>query len=530
MVSSSQSLASRLSQALQQFPAEVLLQDDCGQWTGKELEARLQPLVSYFEKTTLPGSRIGVCFPNWAVQGFAILAVCLARRVPVILSSTEVQSQPERWLLKSHLSLLLVEDSADFLTNLVPTLALQRDFSFVPEQTSLSFRLLDVGTLPPRGTALILYTSGSTGQPKGICVPEDGLLVTADYLISYFQLNSKSVSPLVLPVCHSMALNTQFIPTFLAGGKSVFVNSRLSMNKIYRTILNSQGTFVSLIGEVLRACLEEQQYRKLPPAHHVRHVQLAGGMILPQHIQMAKELFPSATIHKGYGLTEAIRVTMINHLEPGFESAVVGKALPFNQIEIRDNDGQILPSPQVGQVYVKGPNVMRPTDETTGAIGEDGFLRTGDIGFINEAGYLTVMGRADSVFKINGLRVSGIEIEQMAHGISPMVRDVKCICVADERRSGSKIVLFLEIHPDQQETFFRDHFKDFQSELWKKARSLSYFPREIVVLHRFPRTANGKIQIQGFHTLWERSHYQSLNVEKNINLKFFKAFESMAAY
>jgi len=528
-MSSSQSLATRLQQALQLHPAEVLLEDDKGQWTGQDLEALLKPMIAYLEKTTLPGSRIGICFPNWAVQGFAILAVSLARRVPVILSATEVQSQPERWLKSSHLSLLLVEENEDFKTDFVPTLVLQRDFSFKPLQSSLSFSLMDVESLPPRGTALILYTSGSTGNPKGIFVPEEGLLVTADYLISYFDLNKNTVSPLVLPVCHSMALNTQFIPTFLAGGKSVFLNSRLSMNKIYRSILQSQGTFVSLIGEVLRACIEEQQHKKLPPALQVRHVQLAGGMILPLHVKMAKELFPNATIHKGYGLTEAIRVTMINHHDPEFESAVVGKALPFEQVEIRNNEGRVVKTAQVGQVFVKGPNVML-TPQGSSAVGEDGFLKTGDIGFLNERGMLTVMGRADSVFKINGLRVSGIEIEQMAHGISSLVRDVKCICVADEKRAGSKIVLFLEVHPDQQDSFFADHFKNFQNELWKKARSLSYFPREIVVLHRFPRTANGKIQIQRFHSLWEQSQHHSLNVEKNINLKFFKAPEVMAAY
>ena len=520
-------LSIRLKQALHQYSGKILIADDCGSWTGNDLALRMQPLIKILENQTLPGSRVGICFPNWGVQAFAILAAIISNRVPVILSHTDVVNNPNQWLKQTHLSLLISSEELCIAEmHRLPLIGLDRNFAIkinnLKNQTSS--RLRDILYRPPEGTALMLYTSGSMGAPKGVFVPADGLLETADYLIAYFGLSEKTVSPVVLPVCHSMALNTQFFPTFLAGGKCYFWNSRLGINRVYRTIAGIEGKFVSLIGEVLRTCWEEKARKNLEPIRSVEHVQLAGGLILPQHIQMAKELFPNALIHKGYGLTEAIRVTMINHNDAQFQSNIVGRPLGFQEVEVRTTDGKIAAANETGQVFVKGPNVMLGFCGSLGNhLDERGFLATGDLGFFNEKGQLGIIGRTDSIFKINGCRVSGIEIEQIARGLSPLVSDVKCIAVDDVRRMGSKVVLFLEIAPDLQEGFFKNHFETFRLDLWDRLRPLPYFPRDIVVLERFPRTTNGKLQITGLHEEWSSLHQPYAPNEGTVNLKFFRS-------
>lgn len=519
-------LDSRLLKSLAAFADRPLLADEVGVWTGHEITQKLDPLIKILEACTLPGSRVGICFPNWAVHAFAIMAVIIAKRVPVILSQTDVSKNPEFWLNETAISFLVTsEEMGAIEMHRLPVLGLNRYFEIKLNTTHnrLKFRMQDITQLPPHGTGLLLYTSGSTGQPKGIFVPSIGIVKTADYLIQYFNLNSSTVAPIVLPVCHSMALNTQFIPTFLAGGKCYFFNSRLGISKVFRTILDQKGTFISMIGDVLRTSWEEKRRRNLEGCTSVEHIQLAGGLIQPQHIQMARELFPNALVHKGYGLTEAIRVTMIDSNDPGFHSHSVGLPLDFQKIQIRRQDGSLANVNESGEIYISGPNVMlgvsgAKDDHLT----QDGFLASGDIGFLNDKGQLAVAGRVDSIFKINGRKVSGFEIEQQVSDISPLVRDIKCVAVADEKRGAAKIAIFLEIPNDLQDRFFSEEMNSFQQKIWQKLNSLSHFPRDIVVLNRFPRTSNGKLRTDGLQKAWSQSVTPFFMGESTVNIKFFR--------
>ena len=172
--------------------------------------------------------------------------------------------------------------------------------------------------LPHPETGIILFTSGSLGEPKAVQLGRTGLLYLVDSLIEYFQLGRETQATITLPIFHTMALNTQFFPTFLAGGVCEFINTELSMGKLYRHISNSNGNFIALIGDMLKFCLEEKQKRNLTPAYNVQNIQLSGGITRQEHLEWASELFPNARIHKGFGLTECIRISMISSLSAKF--------------------------------------------------------------------------------------------------------------------------------------------------------------------------------------------------------------------
>lgn len=507
-----------------------MLKDSNVAWTGAELSEKISLLEKHIGVSTLEGALVGVCFPNWAVQGLAILAVLKANRIPVILSYSDLTEQTEYWIEKTKISLLLSMDEVTAKTGArVQSVGLTVEGAVVDDTSLRHFPLTPLHNLPeaPAGTALILYTSGSTGEPKGICVPAAGITVTSDHLIDYFGLDESTVTPIVLPVCHSMALNTQFLPTFFAGGCSTFINARLGMNKLYRYIQLEAGTFISLIGEVLRVCWEEKKRKNLPPNTKVRHVQLAGGMILEQHVKMAQELFPNALIHKGYGLTEAIRVTMIDHTDPAFLQNVVGKELPFQEVEIRTAEGFRAPAGEMGEVFVKGPNVMLGIFGRPGPHLDDrGFMATGDLGSLNEKGQLAIFGRKDSIFKVNGLKVSGLAIEKVAYKVGSFVREAKCLAVTDSRRAGSKVVLFLEILFDSQPDFFKSYFETFNRALWNELKTLNHFPKDIILMAKFPRTSNGKLSIRGLQKVWEEDSKERIDLSQEANFLFYKAGES----
>lgn len=527
MLNTFDDLSSRLFSALDKNRSTLRITDEVVNWDGNEVFSKFQYLKNLIESSSSPGARIGVVFPNWAVQGLVTLAALAAKRVPVLVSYSDMSANQKQWMKLLDCSLLFTIQGFDR--------AALGQMDFVTLSRNAEIDELSINKLrtrwrhamssgTPAGTGLILFTSGSTGAPKGVCVPANGILKTAEFLIPYFNLDSQTRTPILLPICHSMGLNTQFIPTVLAGGHCTFVNSRLSMNKIYRNILEQNATFVSLIGEILSTCWEEKRRRTLPAAASVRHIQLAGGMISPRHLKFAKELFPNAVIHKGYGLTEAIRVTMLNSNDPLFETGAVGKALPFVEIQIRDQNGVVLPISEVGEVYVRGCNTLLGiTGTSQKVLTSDGFLATGDLGSLNETGHLSITGRKDSLFKIVGHRVSGSEIERVALESSTLIRNAKCMTLEDDRTGRMRIVLLLEVLKDLQLQFREQHLPQIHAQMWSKFQKLPHFPREILILEHFQRTSNGKLALQKMQEQCKASKRVSLDENHGKSLlRFFE--------
>ncbi len=517
-------MTERILSALEQHQDRCLVSDDVISWTGALLSEKMQSLHAAIKASSSPGGRVGICFPNWGVKALAILSVITAGRIPVVLSSTDLKSSPDDWLENAQVPLIMTMPGLEeILSERVSCVTLARDgtIEFLREASSL-LGLKEYLHKPPAGTGLILFTSGSTGRPKGVCLPAEGLLQTADHLISYFGLSEHTISPIVLPICHSMAINTQFFPTFLAGGQSCFMNSRLSINRVYRTILEQKGTFISLIGEVLRTCWEEKHRKNLEAASLVEHIQLAGGMISEAQIQMARELFPRAVIHKGYGLTEAIRVTMINSAEKNFTSSAVGKPLPFVEVEIRNKTKNRCAPGESGEIFVRGPNVLLGiTGDSESPVGTDGFLATGDVGFFNQDHQICILGRKDSLFKINGHRVSGFEIENIALEASKLITNAKCMTISRDYRPGQKLVLFLEVQTDSQEDFTKEYLPAIQNQISNRFKALNHFPREINLLPKFPRTSNGKLALKKLLEINQNVVKVQLQEGASSSLQFF---------
>jgi long-chain acyl-CoA synthetase len=506
------------------YADKVLIEDDVVHWSGAELAEKTAKISAKIIASTSNFSRVGLCFPNWASLGLAFLACIEAGRVPVLLDYLDINENDDEWLQKKQLSCVILDDSLEIkLPQFYPIFYLSRNGELTTSTEYVKSVIASQLKTPPKGTFTILYTSGSTGQSKGIFIPEEGVLKTVDFLQSHFKLNASAVAPIILPICYSMALNTQFLPALLSGGKSVFINSRLNYNKLYQSILNSKGTFLALIGDILHTCWEEKNKRKLPPANHVEHIQLAGGTILPEHLKMAKELFPKAIVHKGYGLTEAIRVSMIQSEDPDFFTESVGKPLPFVEIEVRNEDNVVVGPQQVGEICVKGPNVLLGICSRYEKITDaKGFLASGDLGYINEKGHLVILGRQDGVFKVQGRRLSGFIYEREAIVSSPIVKGSKCVSVEGEKRLSQKIVLFLEIHKNLgSANHVVDEMVEFIKNLETGLKKHSFYPKDIVIINKLPRTNNGKVQLSYLKTLWDEKQNLDRVVNLNSTLKVY---------
>ncbi len=506
-------LADRILSTARANADRVLLCDDAARFTGADLLARIQELKTAIIALAPVRGRVGILFENSAAKGFAILATMALGRVPVILNPSESPETLEALVPKMRLhALAMSEEIFSGLKSNAPVVRVSADGRVLSIQAN---RISVLPPLPRAGTALILYTSGSMGEPKGVELSESGLLYATDLLIRHFGLSRDSVAPVILPICHSMAMNTQFLPTFFAGGRCVFYQSAYSLGRVFRNIDQSEGDFVALIGEILRLCWEERKRRNLPANERVKHIQLAGGIIRADHLKMARELFPNAVVHKGYGLTEGIRVSMISSLDPNFMSDNAGYVLPEQEIEVRSSSGRELPPGTLGHIWLRGPNVMLGYDNMpehpAGLFSEDGFMKTGDMGMLTIDNRLIIQGRSDSIFKVQGKRVSAKEIEKAAMDSSAHVRDVKVLPMDDEK-TGPRPVLFLEITPEQEKAFMAEAVKEeFERMFKEKILNKSSLPKDVFILNSFPRTYNGKLKSATLAKVWS-------NKEKALDL------------
>jgi acyl-CoA synthetase (AMP-forming)/AMP-acid ligase II len=517
-------LSERIFHTIRSHSDRILLSDDSVNFTGTEISAFIHEIRQNIDFFSRKRGRIGILIPNSAVLAVSILAVIALGRIPVILDPSARRKHTESLLPKLNLDFLIVSKAA------YPEL--DSPCSFISMNTSGGMTFVtrnDVTKsdyLPRDGTSIILYTSGSEGEPKGAQLSESGMRYTLDYLIDSFGLNESAVSACIMPLCHAMGLITQFLPTFLAGGKCVFFDISMSLGIIYRQIIRSECTFTGFITEFLQLCHEEKTRRGLEPALKVQHIQISGGPVLEDHLRKAMLLFPNAIIHKAYGLTEAVRISTISSSDPKFFSNAAGYILPGQEVQIRDKCGCTLPFNTVGRIYVRGPNVMLGYDNITGDFpGVDGFLDTGDIGLLTPDNCLFIHGRHDSIFKINGERVSGCEIENAARFILPYFRDVKCQFL--EQNGRIRPVLFIELYPVRSENVFTELKNGFREALLKKLASKLKMPDEIYLMQNFPRTYNGKIRHKELKDIVKSQSAEYLG--KDGSLSFFYCPDNMAA-
>ena len=499
-----QVLARRVLEAFEARPGRALLRDQGETLTGDQCLERLRILERSLCSAGLPpGATVGVLIAPSALQAFAIAALWALEYVPRVLDPWP--ARPARGVGRGQHALLTTTE-APALPEVPVVLRLAGGTPTVDLVARARTGLAAANpsappTLRPSAAGLMLLTSGSSGHPKEVVLSAEGLLYVADLLLRRLSLDQHTVAAVSLPLHHTMGLNTQFLPSLLAGGQSVFFPAGLRLGHLFRDLLDAEATFVSMVSDMVRLCRTERSRRRLPAATSVREMQLAGGHIGPEHLAMARELFPHARLHKGYGLTEAIRVSMTHSDEPGFFDVGAGTVLPGQEVEIRNERGRLQPSGERGEIHVRGPNVMLGYGDGDSPLDERGFLATGDLGTLDAAGRLVVSGRRDRIFKSYGHRIAAPEIEAAVLPLED-VASACCIPVPCPVR-GQRPVLFLELTELGIARFANGGRGDIESALIHHLEPYKV-PKDIVLLETLPSLSMGKIDLAALGEIWEK--------------------------
>ena len=343
----------------------------------------------------------------------------------------------------------------------------------------------------PSDLAALIYTSGTTRQPKGVMMTHQNMSVAAESIITYLESKQDDIILNTLPLSFDYGLY-QVLMALKFGGTVVLESSFSYPFKIIERLCSEDATIFPIVptmAAILMRLKDLGRYRF--PA--LRTITSTGQVLLPKYIEGLKSIFPGARIYSMFGLTECKRVSYLPPGELSRRPSSVGKAIPNTETFILDENGQVVTQAGVvGELVVRGPHIMqgywnRP-EETAEVLrshpdlGE--ILRTGDLFKMDEEGYLYFVARRDEMIKVSGERVSPREVEKVLCEI-PDVMEASVIGVEDEIL-GSAVKAFVVL---------RDGSAVKSREIIRLAAlSLEAFmvPKEVKIMTSLPQSLHGK--------------------------------------
>lgn len=328
----------------------------------------------------------------------------------------------------------------------------------------------------PEDTYCLLYTSGTTGKPKGVMIPKRQLYWNGYNTAINWGLRDDDVSPIFTPLYHAGGVAAFLIPVFAMGG-TIVLHKSFDVAEVWRTIEEERCTVVLGVPTIWKMLMDAPQFASVDLSH-VRWF-ISGGAPLPQNVIDAYQK-RGVVFKQGYGMTEVGVNCFTMTVEDSFRKpGSIGRPMLFTEVELRDLDGD------VGEMYIRGPHVSlgywNNEAATRECYAEDGWFRTGDLARVDDEGFFSIAGRRKEMFISGGVNVypAEIEAELVSH---PLVGDAAVVAIADETW-GEVAVAFVVSSASEDELA-----------QYLGTRIAKYkVPRRFVFLDALPRTPYGKV-------------------------------------
>ncbi len=351
---------------------------------------------------------------------------------------------------------------------------------------------INLAPIPPQGS-VCLTTSGSTGIPKGVMLRESQIAWTADHVRASHELSSEDRGLTVLPFFHVNAPVVSLCSSLLAGGTAIIAR-RFSRRNFWSWIERYQVSWASIVPTIVAMLLETEKPAFLPGS--LRFVR-TGSAALPAADLQAFEARFSIPVIETYGLSEAASMVVANPVpprihKPGSAGRPVGVTLRICYPRIDTNDEHTEPLCDVepgetGEICIAGPGVIDAYADDAGQEAfQDGWFRTGDLGYLDDDGYLFIRGRLREVINRGGENIAPREVEEvlLRH---PAVREAAVVGRPDSIY-GEQVVAYLAI----RDTWIGDLAQELH-QFAAQRLSPQKVPIDFMVLEALPRNATGKI-------------------------------------
>ncbi len=374
-----------------------------------------------------------------------------ARTVQQVIAHTPIQhvvvaTMGDMLGLKGHIVNFVVRK----VKKLVPAWSIPGHKSFNRVLAEGARQALKPSDVAGDDIAFLQYTGGTTGVSKGATLTHSNLLANKAQIALWLEaaFNSKGRPEVMtficaLPLYHIFALTVNSLMGVATGSHNVLIANPRDIPAFVKELQQHKAHIFPGLNTLFNALMNNPDFKSLDFSSLL--LVLGGGMAVQRPVAERWFQMTGCPITEGYGLSETSPVATVNRLDSNEFSGMIGLPLPSTDIEIRDEDGNTLPIGETGEICIRGPQVMagywqRP-EETAKVMTPDGFFRSGDMGMMDERGYVKIVDRKKDMILVSGFNVYPNEIEEVA-AMHPGVLECAAIGVPDEH-SGEAVKLFV---------------------------------------------------------------------------------------
>ncbi len=463
-----------------QRPDDTAVLDDAGAHTYQQLVAQACGLGIYLRSQT-SRPHVGLLLPPSAGYVASFYGTLLAGKSVV----------PINYLLGDREISHVIQDSGISTVVTIPQMAVRL--------REASLKIVDLTQLPQTPCAIspklpsphmddlavLMYTSGTAGLPKGVMLTYGNLQSDVDACIEHANLQSSYTFIGVIPLFHSFGMTAMMLAPVQLGAPIVYM-SRFSPMGTLQALRRHPVAVIfgvpSMYGAIYRMeSAKAEDFSRIYAA-------ISGGEPLPANLRVGWQERFGRPIYEGYGLTETSPVVALNTPSSNRPGSV-GQTVPGVQVRIADDDGKAVDVGHAGEVWLKGPMIMKGyynlPKETADALTADGYFKTGDIGRVDADGYLYITGRKKDLIIVAGEKVVPREVEEVI-ARHPAVAECAVVAKKDASR-GEVVAAFVvpksgNLNAEDIRAFCRD-------------QGLPQFkiPREVYTIGELPRSPTGKV-------------------------------------
>jgi long-chain acyl-CoA synthetase len=393
---------------------------------------------------------------------------------------------------------LMVNAVVKYAKKLVPAWHLP---NAVPFRTAMrlgakaSFDRVKVG---PDDLAFLQYTGGTTGVPKGAMLSHGNIIANLQQAHAWLRPaleEGREVIITALPMYHIFALTVNCMIFLKIGATNVLITNPRDIPGFVKELARHRFSVITGVNTLFNALLNNRDFLKLD--FKPLRLTVGGGMAVQRAVAEKWKQVTGNVLIEAYGLTETSPGAVVNPLDVADYNGAIGLPIPSTEIAIRDEDGHDLSLGQVGELCVRGPQVMKGywqhPAETAKVMTPDGFLRTGDLATVDEAGFVHIVDRKKDMIIVSGFNVYPNEVEAVAAACAG-VADCACVGKPDEK-TGEAVRLFVSKAPGATLT---------EADLLAHCRrELAAYkvPKEIRFLEALPKSTVGKILRKDLRTV-----------------------------
>ena len=485
------SLVDLLDQSFKQYAKRDMAAFMDVHWTFEQVDELSRSLAAYFQSLGLAkGARVALMMPNVPQYVVAIAAVLRAGYVVVNVNPLYTPRELEHQLKDSGSEAIVILEN--FATTLQEVLARTQVKSVVlasmgdmlpfPKGLLVNFvvrhvkKMVPAFSLPtssakvitfkdavakgraakytrpsmkPEDVAFLQYTGGTTGVSKGATLLHRNVVANILQNEAWFkpELNKLGNEPLTivcaLPLYHIFSLTVCYFMGTRMGSMNILIPNPRDLPAVIKTLSRYRVNQFPAVNTLFNALANSPDFAKLDFSG--LKVSMGGGMAVQQATAEKWKKVTGCAIVEGYGLSETSPVATANRLDNTEYNGAIGLPLPSTDIAILDDDGNHLEIGAVGEIGIRGPQVMagywqRP-DETAKVMTADGFFRTGDVGVMDTAGLVKIVDRKKDMILVSGFNVYPNEVEQVVN-LHPGVMECAAVGVPDDK-SGEAVKLFV---------------------------------------------------------------------------------------